>query len=284
MNTALQRLPLLGIVIVATGCDNVEWGGVEVGLRPPSESLVADPPPEVVEIVEDTVPDTPSLGPVLYLGRRAGGEATLVPVAEIGPNGLIPLESTGSVEASRSFVAEHLAPGQEFTLFSDGVRVGSLSAAEFSVDERYCRVRPQIRGPIELTPSGAEAQTFLALPARVGSAYAYSAYAPVVQTTVLRNTSLILAQQIIPAVGALWPASVLDIRRDIQLFRARPGGAPTVVATFAYADDLVVGPATAGAYSVFLTADDADGTRETILWGGESNVCCAPAASTRRKG
>ena len=260
MKTALQKLPLLGIVIVATGCDNVEWGGIDVGLRSPSDSLDSDSLPELAEMVEDTVPATRPLGPVLYLGRRAGGEATLVPVAEIGPNGLVPLEGTGSVEASRSFVAEHVTLGQEFTLFSDGVRVGSLSAAEFSVDERYCRVRPQIQGPIELTPAGAAVQKFLALTAREGSAHAYSAYSPVGHTRDLRVVSLNTMQQIIPAVGALWPASVLDIRRDIQLFRARPGGAPTVVATFAYADDLVVGPAPAGAYSVFLTADDADGT------------------------
>jgi hypothetical protein len=260
MKTALQRLPLLGIVIVATACDNVEWGGVAFGLRSPSESLVSDAPPEVVVVAEDTVTTKPSLGLVLYLGHRAGGEATLVPVAEIGPNGLVVLEGTGSAEASRSFVAEHLTLGQEFTLFSDGVRVGSLSAAEFSVDERYCRVRPQIRGPIELTPAGATVQKFLALPAREGRKFAYSTYAPVVQTRDLRVESLTAMQQVIPAVGALWPASVLDIRRDIQMFRARPGGAPTVVATFSYADDLFVGPAPLGAYSVFLTADDNDGT------------------------
>ena len=261
MNTALRRLPLLGIVIVATGCDNVEWGGVDVGLRTPSESQVFDPPPEGVEVVEDTIPEMPPLGPILYLGHRAGGEAILVPVAEIRPDGLYALEGAGSVEASRSFTADYLLPGLEFTLFSDGARVGSLSAERFSVDERYCRVRPQIQGPIELTPSAATVQTFLALPSREGSAFPYGAYAPVVQTRDLRVTSLTMMRQIIPSVGALWPVqTVLGIRRDIQMFRARPGGAPTVVATFVYSDDLVVGPGTRGAYSVFLTADDDDGT------------------------
>ena len=230
-----------------------------MGLSSPSESLVSDPEPEPV-VVEHTEPETPPLGPVLYLGHRAGGEATLIPVAEIRPDGLYPLDGAGSVEASRSFVTEHLTLGQEFTLFSDGARVGSLSAERFSVDERYCRVRPQIRGPIELTPAAATVQTFLALPARQGSEFAYDAYSPVVPTRDLRVTSLTMMQQVIPSVGALWPVSVLDIRRDVQMFRARPGGAPTVVATFVYADDLVVGPAGLGAYSVFLTADDDDGT------------------------
>ena len=231
-----------------------------MGLSSPSDSLVSDSSPEVAEVVESTVPDTPPIGPVLYLGRRAGGEATLVAVAEIRPDGLFPLEGSGSAAASRSFAVEHLSPGLEFTLFSDGTRVGRLTAERFSVDQRYCRVRPQIRGPIELTPSAATVQTFLALPVREGGAFAYSAYSPVVPTRDLRVTSLTTMQQVIPSVGALWPVSVLGIRQDVQMFRTRPGGEPTVVATFVYADDLGVGPAARGAYSVFLASDDDDGT------------------------
>ena len=51
MNTALQRLLLFGIVIVVTGCDNVEWGGIDVSLRSPSDSLVSDRPPAAAEVV-----------------------------------------------------------------------------------------------------------------------------------------------------------------------------------------------------------------------------------------
>lgn len=230
-----------------------------MGLRSSSDSLVSDPVAEVVEDVEEPVPDTAPMGPVLYLGRRAGGEATLVAVAEIRPDGLFPIEGAGSFEASRSFVIEHLTPGMEFTLFSDGARVGRLTADRFSVDERYCRARPQIRGPIELTPAAATVQTFLALPTREGSAFEYGAYSPVVPTRDLRVTSLTNMQQVIPSVGALWPVSVLGIRQDVRMFRARRGQPPTVVATFVYADELSVGPAALGAYSVFLASDD-DGT------------------------
>jgi hypothetical protein len=254
MNSALQRLPLVGIVIVATGCDNVEWGGIELGLSSPSDSLVSEFAGEVTDVVESI--DTPTLGPILYLGHRAGVAATLVPVAEIRPNGLFPLEAFGSAEASRAFAAEHLSPGMEFTLFSDGARVGRLTAERFSVDQQYCGVRPQIRGPIELTPSAATVQTFLALPRQEGNAFAYTTYSPVVPTRDLRVTSLNTMQQVIPTVGALWPVSVLGIRQDVQMFRARPRGAPTVVATFVYADELSVGPAARGAYSVFLASDD----------------------------
>ena len=256
MNTALKMLPLLGIVIVATSCDNVEWGGVELGLSSPSDSPASEASADLEDVVEDPVPEDRPMGPVLYLGHRAGGEATLVAVAEIRPEGLFPLEAVGSVEASRAFMAEHLTPGLEFTLFSDGARVGRLIADRFSVDGRYCSARPQIRGPIELTPVAATVETFLALPAREGNAFEYGAYSPVDQTRDLRVTSLTAMQEIIPSVGALWPISVLGIRQDVQMFRATPNGAPTVVATFVYADDLRVGPAALGAYSVFLASDD----------------------------
>ena len=213
MNTALQRVLLFGIVIVATGCDNVEWGGIDVSLRSPSESLVSDPPPDGVEVVEDTVSDGPSLGPVLYLGYRDGDQATLVPVAEIRPEGLFPIEGIGSVEESRSFAAEHLTPGLEFTLFSDGAQVGSFSAEVFSVDERYCRVRPQIRGHIELTSAAATVRKFLAVPVREGSELGYGTYSPVAQTTDLRNTSLRMALRVLRDVGVFLPGDVIDIRR-----------------------------------------------------------------------
>jgi len=259
MNTALQRLLLLGIVIVATGCDNVEWGGIDVSLRRPSEDLVSDSPPDEAEVVADTVSEGPSLGPVLYMGYRDGDQATFVPVAEIVPDGLVPVEGIGSAEASRSFAAAHLTPGSEFTLFSEGARVGTFTAESFSVDERYCRVRPQVLGRIELRLGAATVQKFLAVPAPDGSEFGYATYSPVVQTTVLRNTSLRMARGVMPADGALGPEDMLDIRRDVQMFRARPGATPTVVATFVSGDDLVVGPSAFGAYSVFLIADD-DGT------------------------
>lgn len=261
MKTALQRLPLLGIVIVATGCDNVEWGGIQVGLRDPSEGLVsAAPPPEVAEGVVDTVPGPPPLGRVLYVGHRAGNEAILVPVAEIGPAGLVPLQGSGSAEASTSFAADYLTQGLGFTLFSDGAQVGTLSADRFSVDERYCRLRPQIRGSINLVPEATAVQTFLALTTRDGLNIPNEPYSPIAQTSDLLVASTSTMRRFINTVGALSPTNVLDIRRDVQMFRARPGEPPTVVATFVYDDELVVGPANARAYSVFLASNDDEGT------------------------
>ena len=68
-----------------------------------------------------------------------------------------------------------------------------------------------------------------------------------------------MAGRVLRDVGVFLPGVVIDIRRDIRIFRARPGATPTVVATFVYADDLAVGPAPREAYSIFLAADDHDG-------------------------
>ena len=258
MNQALQRLPLLGIVMVAAGCDNVEWGGMHVGLRNASSGPLEEVVPLSTPIAaEDTVAEKP-WRPVLYLGRRSGSQASLVPVAEIGSDGWYPLE-VQSVEESREFAAENVRDGSEFTLFAGGTRVGRLTAVDFGVDERYCRPRPRITGPIELIPDASTVRTFLALPSQLGATFDFRDYAPVPQTRDLRVVSLTMMQSIIPSVGALWPLSVLGIRRDIQVFRANPGEAPTVVATFVNADSLDVGPAPRGAYSVFLVASDPDG-------------------------
>ena len=63
-------------------------------------------------------------------------------------------------------------------------------------------------------------------------------------------------REAIPVVEAAWPPSILDIRRDIQIFRDSPGAPATVVATFAYEDGLTTGAAPAQAYSVFLLGED----------------------------
>ena len=260
MNAGLRGLVVVGIVMVAAGCDNVKWGGVHLGLWEPSDSFGEEITPLFTsDTVVTTVAEEP-LGSVLYLGRRSGSQASLIPVAEIRLDGLYPLEGMGSPEESRKFTAKHLTVGSEFMLFSAGSRVGRLSAVNFGVDERYCQPRPQIRGPIELIPDASTVQTFLALPSHLGKTFDYRNYAPVIQTRNLRVVSLTAMQSIIPSVGALWPPSVLGIRKDIQVFRINPKEAPTVVATFVNEDSIIVGQAPRDAYSVFLMASDPDGS------------------------
>ena len=259
MVKGLQRVPLLGIVMVVLGCDNVEWGGVDVSLRSPSEPTIMEPPPPPADTTATPVTPEPS-EPVLYLGRRVGSEAWLVPVAEMHADGLHAFPEDGSAQEIRAFAERHFAGGSTFTLFSEGVRVGTLTAAEYSVVASYCGVRPRVRGPIEVVPNAAATNTFLALSSDVGTSFAYEDYEAVVQTRDLRVTSLNTMRALLPTLRATWPESVLAIRRDIQMFRDGSEEAPTVVATFVYGDSLQVGPAAPDAYSVFLIASDPDGS------------------------
>ncbi len=259
MVKGLQRVPLLGIVMVALGCDNVEWGGVDMRLRSPSEPTIMEAPAPPADTTATPVTPMPS-EPVLYLGRRVGSEAWLVPVAEMHADGLHALPGDGSAQDSRAFAERHFAGGSTFTLFSEGVRVGTLTAAEYSAVASYCGARPQVRGPIEVVPNAAATNTFLALSSDVGASFAYEDHETVLQTRDLRVTSLNMMRALLPTLRATWPGSVLAIRRDIQMFRNGSEEAPTVVATFVYGDSLRVGPAPPDAYSVFLIASDPDGS------------------------
>lgn len=258
MVKGLQRVPLFGIVMVALACDNVEWGGIDVGLRAPSESAVMEAAATEADATLVPVDQGPLL-PALYLGRRVGSEAWLIPVAELHADGLRALPEDSQEEGVPTFAERHFATGSTFTLFAEGVRVGTLTAAAYGRDASYCGARPQVRGPIELTPDAAAATAFLAVPSDVAASVAYQDFRPVTQTRDLRVTSLNVMGGLLPTLGSPWPESILAIRRDVQVFGSRTDFAPTVVATFVYGDSLTVGPAPANAYSVFLMASDSDG-------------------------
>ena len=244
--------------MVALGCDNVEWGGVDVGLRAPSAPTIMETPAPPVDTTQAVVDSTPP-EPVLLLGRRIGSEAWLVPVAELHPDGLHQLPGAGSGQEAQAFGERYFAAGSTFTLFSEGVRVGTLTATGYSASNAYCGGRAQVNGPIELVPGAAAATTFLAVPSDITTSVGYDDYDPVEQTRDLRVTSLNMMRELLPTLGSPWPASVLGVRRDVQVFNGESSVAPTVVATFVYEDSLQVGPAPSNAYSVFLVASDPDG-------------------------
>jgi len=265
MVKGLLRIPLFGIVMVALACDNVEWGGIDVGLGSPAGSTILETSAATTATTTPGVDDTP-LVPALYMGRRVGSEAWLIPIAALDEGGLSPLPEDPQAEGGRTFAERHFEAGSTFTLFSEGVRVGTLTAASYGSDTSYCSARPQVRGPIELTPNAAASTTFLAVPSDLSTSVAHEAYSSTAQTRDLRVVSLNMMRDLLPTLSSPWPESTLEIRQDIQVFRDRGDLAPTVVATFVYADSLRVGPAGANAYSVFLMASDTDGTGYQIKY------------------
>jgi hypothetical protein len=158
--SASFRLAACLIVIAASGCDNVQWGGAELAIVPP--------PPKTQERSGDedaTDADRLPEGPVLYLVRAgAGGIATLLPVAEISGDTLRRLDANDWERYGTRFIAEHLRPGTELALYRAGARVGTFIAQTAEVPPAsVCPRVPRATGTLELSPAAADATEFLAL-------------------------------------------------------------------------------------------------------------------------
>lgn len=262
-----RRLLLVGIVITASACDNVSWGGMEVGLQRHSADTLRL---EVDSVGADAHPPLSlSVGPLLYAGIRDGHRASIFPVAEMTEGGLRPLPvGPEGEELTRQLLASRLRPGEELTLFHQGVRIGTLEIEESRrSDGPYCGARSQAMGHLQLTPDAATAQRFLALERRQGRQYPFGGFEELRNVYDQRVASLALGSEAIPVVGAPWPPSLLEIRQDLQVFQLSGQDAPAIMATFLYRDQLQVGPAPAEAYSLMVLGEPrASNFNLTFTW------------------
>jgi len=255
----IGRIPrwllVVGIVIVASGCDNVSWGGVEISLEgPAADSAIAQQ-----DTAELQAPPDPavSLGPLLYAGTRTGNRARVVPVAEITETGLHPLPGgPEGIETNDRILQGRFRAGTELVLFSQGVRVGALVLDQGSlVGGTYCQARPEGAGQLLLSPDAAGMERFLALDRPSGNRYPFGPYQELSSTYDQRVASLNLGAEAIPLVGASWPPSLLEIRQDLQILDLPGEEDPAVLATFVYRDQLGVGTAPAEAYALMILGE-----------------------------
>jgi hypothetical protein len=250
------------IVILAPGCDNVSWGGFRIGLeRPPSDS--AGPP-------GDTAPDSVSypseleIGPILFAALRDGDTAFAYAVASRGDDGLmIPPPGEEGDRWTEEILQDRLQPGARLILFSQGVRVGTLTVAEGgTTDAEFCRPRPRVHGRIELVPPAAEVEHFLALEAEAGDLVQPRPYTALQSRYAQRAATVDMAAAAIPQVGARWPASLVDSRTDLQVFQLQGRDGPAVMATFLQQDRLATGRAPVDAYSLLVLGEPRGGGYE----------------------
>lgn len=253
------------ILTAATGCDNVVWGGSDVQLLPPPSR--AEPVTGEVQVSEDAPAPRPE-GPVLLAGLRDGPRATLTVVGEILGSSLeeLPLPESSPEAAQR--LKELLSPGSDWVLFSEGARVGRMTADESGIDPSFCGARATVSGVVELVPSAANAERLLALPADVARDRPYDEFTTYVHDYDQRVASLNLAGEALPRVGAVWPAGgMLQARSEIKAFQLADETSPFVAATFLYQDQLATTAPGQGAYSLFLMAAPGAGGFETAyLW------------------
>ncbi len=213
-------------------------------------------------IAVDEVPPPPlPEGPVLFAGTRVGETMRLVPLFEFRGDSLLSLTREEDAPGYNEHFRETLlSPGSEFTVFADGVRVGTLVSDSTSIGGEWCRPRPMVSGTPELIPSAAGATRFLALsrgdaPASAHAAGAFPAVGPE-----HRQASLRLAQTAIMRQSALWPDDLAQARADLAVTRLRPEAPPTVLATFMFRDRLAVeDPGTPVAYGLLVVGDQRDG-------------------------
>jgi hypothetical protein len=250
-------LAWLVILALTTGCDNVEWGGASIVLQPPPPAVVGvDTAVDLVEIADSSDVPPPPLptGPVLFAGTRTGETLTLVPMFEFRGDSVFPLTLEDDAPGYNAhFARTLLAPGAEFTVFADGVRVGNLVASETGSTDVWCTPRPTVSGTPELIPAAAGETRFLALSRDVASVTTHAAGAFPTATEEHRQASLRLGQTAIMRQSALWPDDLAQARADLAVTRTGAGATPIVAATFMFRDRLAVeDPATPVAYGLFV--------------------------------
>lgn len=257
------------ILTLTTGCDNVEWSGAEVALRPPPEVEVLETPVEGEEEMERRL-DPIRLGPLLYLVERMGPDrAGITPVAVLSGDGYEPLpDPAGDPDFFERFPLERWEAGTEFVLFAQGERVGTLTSdGSSAVDESFCLPRARGHGILELRGGLPPVERFLAL-RRSDLDTVPSALGPhrvVEMNDDLRNASLDAARTLITRLSIPWPPTVLGIRERIDSY-VDGEGRLTVVASFVFGDELAVGTPAPTAYALLvITRENEAGEFEPVF-------------------
>lgn len=263
-----RRWLLVAVILtVASGCDNVSWGGVEMHLVPPPPPASPLVSAESAAEEEIALPPLPR-GPILLAGSRDGDQATLTVLGEVRGDGLAPL--VGEAEAPGymdHFVGSLLAPGTELILFAEGVRVGRMTVAETAVDDRFCTPRPRVTGTVELVPGAAATTRLLALRDERAGALPFGAPRSLSHDYDQRVASLALGTEGIRQAGVPFPSSLVDSRADIQVFRLPEDRGLSIAATFLDHDRLAVAPPRQGAWALFVLGSQEGGSYQAAYLG-----------------
>ncbi|MFW5947372.1 MAG: hypothetical protein ACOCUW_02660 [Gemmatimonadota bacterium] len=130
------------MVTAAGGCDNVEWGGIDLDVVPP--------PTRDTDAVPDTV-STLTVGPIL-LHVRGEDPATIVPVGQVDDAGLatIPPDADSTAFTAR-FARTFLAPGAQLTVFRHGRAAGTVTIdSTVATPPDACGPLPRAVGTVRL--------------------------------------------------------------------------------------------------------------------------------------
>jgi len=250
----LRRSLLAVILSVTAGCDNVAWGGVQVALETPPVPVRETPP------AEDSVTGprevrTLTSAPMLMVGRRTRDGARLTPIAFLEADSLVPLPAPDDDELRQQLEAR-FEPGFEAVLFADGVRVGTFIGEQAVGGGDVCAAEFHLDGVAELRRDFPNGSRLLAMErSAIGEVTPPAPYDPPEGNRKRRESTLDMASGVITREGAIWPSSLLEARRDVQMLSLEDGRVG-MAGTFLYRDQLTVTPAPDPAYSIFVLGEE----------------------------
>lgn len=248
---AVSGLAMALIVMLLSGCDNVDWGGADVAVVPPPPTAGGDE--EDVIPTEERIPE----GPIVFYVAPSDGSATLIPVGEVAQGTLLPIRAQANWESyGRGLIAQHMRTGTEYALFRSGARVGTLVLDDAQIPpEGVCPRVPRGRGTLELMVGADTIPEFLAMaksqaPTNVGRVVAVSPD-PDRRMQILGP---ILAERLLRARRAPLPGSWTRAMAQLKPFPAAGEENAAFASTFLVGDSLGIGQDDEG-YSLFFIAE-----------------------------
>jgi hypothetical protein len=227
----------------------VSWGGVDVTVLPPPPRPSGRPAPGI-EPGAERLPE----GPVLFHVAASGSVGSMVPVAEISGDSLLPLRAGADPRVyGENFIAEHMRQGGEFVVFREGVRAGTFIVNGATLDSSACGPVPRASGSLELGEAGTGVGEFLALERVQAPQIPRRAAQPLEATRAMRVLAPIYANRLLDNRGAQLPGNWERAMAQLRVIGLTDARNPGFTSTFLVGDTLGPGLDDAG-HSLFFVA------------------------------
>ena len=227
----------------------MSWGGIDVTVLPPPPRPSGGPAPGI-EPGAERLPE----GPILFHVDASAGGGSMVPVAEISGDTLIPLRATADARVyGENFIAEHMRQGSEFVVFREGVRAGTFIVSGAALDSSLCGPVPRASGSLELGEAGTGVGEFLALERVQAPQVPRRAAQPLEATRAMRVLAPIYADKLLRNRQAGLPGNWERAMAQLAVIRLSDTRNPGFTSTFLVGDTLGPGLDDAG-HSLFFVA------------------------------